>query len=197
MPKISEARRAERREQILDAALGCFAERGFKATSMADIIAVSGLSAGAIYLYFKGKWEIARAVAQRVAGAPLAEALGAAATGAPLSPAEMIRSLGAGLDRNGIPPGIIVQIWGEAATDPDFSDIPAEVFEMINRESTELLASWYAAGDGGSRSQALARAKEMIPVMLSVTQGYILQRALLADFDEERYLAAVERTFGR
>ena len=42
MPKITDAHRESRRDQILDAALACFAERGFQATSMADIIAASG-----------------------------------------------------------------------------------------------------------------------------------------------------------
>ena len=49
MPKVSEQHREARRDQIVDAALRCFSRKGFQRTSMADIIAESGLSAGAIY----------------------------------------------------------------------------------------------------------------------------------------------------
>ncbi len=55
MPKISDMRRAERREQILNAAWSCFQREGLHATTMDDIIAASGLSAGAVYSYFPSK----------------------------------------------------------------------------------------------------------------------------------------------
>src|SRR5271170_4879786 len=58
MPKISEEQRSARRLQILDAARACFYRRGLHVTTMADIIQASGLSAGAVYLYFNSKEEI-------------------------------------------------------------------------------------------------------------------------------------------
>jgi|SRR5690348_66230 AcrR family transcriptional regulator len=45
----------ERREQILDAAMRVFAERGLHETRMDDIAERSGLSKGALYLYYKSK----------------------------------------------------------------------------------------------------------------------------------------------
>lgn len=63
MPKVSEAHRHNRRRQILDAAIECFARRGFQRTSMEDIIRQSQLSAGAIYLYFQSKDEIIETLA--------------------------------------------------------------------------------------------------------------------------------------
>jgi len=48
MPRRSEEHMAMRREQVLHAALRCFAEQGFHATSMADVIQASGLSAGSV-----------------------------------------------------------------------------------------------------------------------------------------------------
>ncbi len=50
-PDVSE----ERREQILDAAVRVFAERGLHETRMDDIAEQSGLSKGALYLYYKSK----------------------------------------------------------------------------------------------------------------------------------------------
>jgi AcrR family transcriptional regulator len=63
MPKISDAKRDARRRQILDAALACFSEAGFHQTGMADIVRRSGLSHGAVYLYFPSKDDIIEALA--------------------------------------------------------------------------------------------------------------------------------------
>ena len=65
MPRISAARANEQRGRILDAALTCFAREGFHAATVQDIVEESGLSPGAIYGYFKGKTEIATAIAVR------------------------------------------------------------------------------------------------------------------------------------
>lgn len=49
---------AERRQQILDAALKVFSRLGFCEARMDDIVDESGLSKGALYWYFKSKDEI-------------------------------------------------------------------------------------------------------------------------------------------
>ena len=63
MPKISDKQRESRRQQILEAALACFAEDGFHQTGMADIVKRSGLSHGAVYLYFQSKDDLIEALA--------------------------------------------------------------------------------------------------------------------------------------
>lgn len=55
MPRIAEATRAARREQIIAAALACFARRGYHATTMADVASHAGVSKGTPYLYFQSK----------------------------------------------------------------------------------------------------------------------------------------------
>ena len=52
----------DRRRQILDAALACFLEKGYAATSMADIRSRSGASTGSIYHFFSGKGGLAEAL---------------------------------------------------------------------------------------------------------------------------------------
>jgi AcrR family transcriptional regulator len=64
MPKVTEAHVEARRAQILDAACQCFSEKGFHQTTVRDICARAGLSAGAVYGYFKSKDEIMEAVAE-------------------------------------------------------------------------------------------------------------------------------------
>jgi AcrR family transcriptional regulator len=48
----------ERREQILRAALSCFAEKGFHAATMDDLARASGLSKGSLYWHFGSKEEV-------------------------------------------------------------------------------------------------------------------------------------------
>ena len=55
MPKISEERKAERRQQILDGARRSFAEHGYEGATVARLEAAIGLSRGAIFNYFASK----------------------------------------------------------------------------------------------------------------------------------------------
>src|SRR5947199_437080 len=55
----------DRRTQILDAALVCFAKRGFHQASMHDISAEAGISVGLIYRYFQNKEAVIAAMAER------------------------------------------------------------------------------------------------------------------------------------
>jgi TetR/AcrR family transcriptional regulator, repressor for uid operon len=55
----------DRRSQILDAALICFAKRGFHQASMHDIAAEAGISVGLIYRYFQNKETVIAAMADR------------------------------------------------------------------------------------------------------------------------------------
>jgi AcrR family transcriptional regulator len=64
MPKIAEAARAARREQIIAAALACFARAGYHATTMADVAGQAGLSKGTPYLYFDSKEALFIALAE-------------------------------------------------------------------------------------------------------------------------------------
>ena len=47
-----------RRQQILDAAIPLFAEKGIHKTSMNDIVAASGVSKGGLYWHFKSKDDV-------------------------------------------------------------------------------------------------------------------------------------------
>src|SRR5438477_10901886 len=55
----------DRPTQILDAAMVCFAKRGFHQASMHDISAEAGISVGLIYRYFENKEDVSRAMADR------------------------------------------------------------------------------------------------------------------------------------
>ena len=58
MPRLTDATKAARRAQIIEAAIDCFLEHGYTNTSMSNIIKASGLSSGSIYSHFSGKEDI-------------------------------------------------------------------------------------------------------------------------------------------
>jgi AcrR family transcriptional regulator len=64
VPKVSAAYEQQRREQILAAAMACFARQGYHATSMDDVVRESGLSVGAIYSYYPSKEDLFLALAE-------------------------------------------------------------------------------------------------------------------------------------
>lgn len=55
MPRLSPDKLQDRRRQIRAAAARCFARKGIQATTMREIFAEAGLSAGAVYNYYKTK----------------------------------------------------------------------------------------------------------------------------------------------
>ncbi len=76
MPATSQKwrRRSQARPQeILDAALALFAEKGFAATRMDEIAARAGVTKGTIYLYYKSKEQIFRALIEGSIGTALSE----------------------------------------------------------------------------------------------------------------------------
>ena len=58
MPKISQARREERQEQILAGARHCFAEHGYEGATVVRLEEAIGLSRGAIFNYFPSKEDL-------------------------------------------------------------------------------------------------------------------------------------------
>ena len=58
MPKISQERREERQEQILEGARRCFAEHGYEGATVVRLEEVIGLSRGAIFNYFPSKEDL-------------------------------------------------------------------------------------------------------------------------------------------
>lgn len=125
MPKLRDETYAARRRHILDSARACFARKGFHAASMLDLQAEAGVSAGAIYVYFKGKHDIVLAIAEENTDR-LATALDAALDaqdGKPLR--DTLRAVVTLMDRIARGPygGAGFDVWGEAGRDPAIGTI--------------------------------------------------------------------------
>ncbi len=183
MPKVSDQHRASRRDQITAAALACFAEKGFQRTSMADIIAASGLSAGAIYLHFASKQQIALAVGRQVLGRRIGDLDELPAARCP------IRSRCCGSSSRACwmtwsTPACCCSFWGEATSDPAMGALVGEIFETLRDGFTRYLTAW--ATQRGAPDPA-AWATRALPAVLALAQGFMVQRALVPGFDADAY----------
>src|SRR5437867_11041814 len=58
-------RKDARPAEILTAALACFAERGFAATRLEEVALRAGVTKGTLYLYFRNKEELFKAVVRQ------------------------------------------------------------------------------------------------------------------------------------
>ena len=58
-------RKTARPSEILSAALASFADRGFAATRLDDVAARAGVTKGTLYLYFRNKEELFKAVVRQ------------------------------------------------------------------------------------------------------------------------------------
>ncbi|HEY8636503.1 MAG TPA: helix-turn-helix domain-containing protein [Candidatus Limnocylindrales bacterium] len=122
MPRISAAHEQEVRDRILDAAMRVFSEKGYHASTIADVVRESGLSVGAIYTHFSGKDELIRLTCDQIAARgldDLADRLAPARTTAERL-AIAIRLFVETIDEFAGGPGQItlVQAWAEADREP-------------------------------------------------------------------------------
>jgi TetR/AcrR family transcriptional repressor of uid operon len=65
MRKVDPEKYAAKKRQILDAAVTCFARRGFHKTTTAEICAEAGMSPGNLFHYFKNKSAIIEAIVEQ------------------------------------------------------------------------------------------------------------------------------------
>jgi AcrR family transcriptional regulator len=84
-------RKDARPGEILEAALDCFAERGYAATRLEDVAARAGVTKGTAYLYFKNKEELFKAVVGGYIVPAIEQIEGAARAPGPVS--ELLRRI--------------------------------------------------------------------------------------------------------
>jgi TetR/AcrR family transcriptional regulator, transcriptional repressor of aconitase len=188
MPKVTEAYREARRDEIIAAALRCFSTKGFQRTSMADIIADSGLSAGAIYGHFAGKKDLVAAVAARVLEDRRGDLRARRREGPPLSPGQVAATLIDGMRREPFS-GLLVQLWAEASIDEDMRVAVRDTYREIRSTIEAAFAEWAAAEPARVDGDPREWAARLTPVAMGLMPGFMVQRALAPDFDEDAYLA--------
>jgi AcrR family transcriptional regulator len=197
VPKVSAEHLASREEQILHAAWRCFSRNGFHASSMNDVIAEAGMSAGAVYRYFRSKEELILAAAD--AAFAMAESVfeDLLADDAAPSPAEAVEHVltrmvgfaerdGYDLTRIGL------QAWGEALRNARLAEAAERIYRRLRDHFVEVVRRSQAAG----RVPADADPDLAGQALFSLVPGFILQRLLIGDVDPASYARGVRMLFG-
>jgi len=188
MPRVTDAYRRARRDEIASAALRCLRRNGVSGTSIADVVAESGLSAGAIYSHFRNKAELA----SYVAGSLLAWRIDEFASVTVDAPADAMRFLLAVFEDEEVTPHVVLQFWGEATVDEELRTVMTAVVGRMRAAFEHAVRPW---ADRRSADGA-ALAARTASVMLAVCQGYIANVALLGPRPVDDYLADVAVALG-
>ena len=198
MPRVSDAYREARRDEIGRAALRCLERKGVRDTSIADIVEESGLSTGAIYSHFSNKAELARYVVGKFLY-PRIDALEAAGSqGDVVPPREVLRRMLSVFTEEGLPTSLVVQFWGEAMVDPD---LHAEMLRTAGHLLSSLTAAvtpWArqrveaGAGPvsdaGASDTEAGFLAAGTARTIATLAQGYVANTAVFGPRDVGAYI---------
>lgn len=178
MPKVSQQYMDARREQILDAARRCFLRDGFHSTSMQDLFAEAGLSAGAVYRYFASKDEMILAIAEENMRDVLdmthtaATNLQGGSIGAVVAEIlDVVRAKSA----EGQLAGMAVLVWSEAMRNRSLARKLDQLLARMRADFVTLIREHQDHGDLPTSVTAEAIGSTMI----SLLPGYILQLALL------------------
>ncbi|MEV5571460.1 TetR/AcrR family transcriptional regulator [Spirillospora sp. NPDC052269] len=194
MPRVSEEHLERRRRQIIDAARVCFIRNGLYETSMQDIFAEAGLSAGAVYRYFKSKSEIVDEIVA-TGGGELQKVLSALVDTDPLPAPDRLclamceRIVELASDDG--PARLAIQAWAMAAHD---GQISAKVRQTMHTSRDHWVTYVRRLADAG-RLPADIDANAAGRVLFGLFPGFILQHLLLDDVTPEEFAAGVRALF--
>ena len=170
-----QQRGQETRAQILRAAAGCFAQRGYNGTGVAEICQMAGVSKGAFYYHFPSK----RAVFLDLLDAwmtELQDALDRLSRGARTAPerlSSMARMMGVILRSDSAQLPMFLEFWTQASREGAIREVTSAPYGKFHRFFADLIQSGIAEGtlapiDPGLGAQAI----------ISLASGLLLQGLL-------------------
>lgn len=169
---------------------------------MADIIAETGLSAGAIYNHFTSKEEIIVSVATTLLRGRLLRPIEESeAADGQLAPVDLITQ-GIGVLRDttydGENPlgGLIIQFWAEGVVNATLLELMQEQMRSIRSELLGPVRRWAQEVHGLTAERADEWAEQASQIFISVMIGFIVQQVIFPDFDVDSYLADARLTVG-
>ena len=171
-----QRRKQDRPQEITEAAFGAFAENGFTATKVEDVARRAGVSKGLLYVYFKTKEELFKAVIRSVV-TPRLDELTRALDTSELSAEAFIR--GPVLDFMkrvpGSPISIVIRLMiSEAPKHPDLVDY---YWQNVASRGLGALRQLLRRGvdNGEFRESAVNELPQLViaPVMMSIVWGIV------------------------
>jgi AcrR family transcriptional regulator len=178
----------ERRAQIIEAALACFARKGYVHTTLDDIVAASGLSKGSLYWYFKSKDEIFKAAVAATAANMVGEQWDqlqtiATATGKLSAAAQLMIDFCHEIAQYF---GLILEYWSQSERRVEEMRFWAEMLSPYQ----QMLAALFTEGAQTGEFRA-ADADALAWMMLSAYDGLAVYRMMMPEMN----VAAISKAF--
>ena len=165
---------SDRRTQILDAALVCFAKRGFHQASMHDISGEAGISVGLIYRYFENKDAVISAMADRHK-----KEIGEVLERARLAPTlleslEILFTAHCCEDAPQVVSAFVVDLYAESSRNPRVADLVRDVLQTAMEGVTDLIAR---SPEAESAAHGL-KPHEQAELIFAVSRGMLMRDVL-------------------
>jgi TetR/AcrR family transcriptional regulator, transcriptional repressor of aconitase len=177
MPRVSQQYKDDQRAEILASARRCFVRNGFHRTSMQDVFAESGKSAGAVYRYFPRKEDLIVGVAAQNLD-DVTEVLRTALTcedgkrGVGQVMAELLEAV---IERHHDRQLAIIalMVWSEALRNPPLAERLESAAVSMSQDMAAFVRQRQQTGTwSGAPADLLAQ------VILSILPGFLLNLAL-------------------
>ena len=176
MPQVTaEPSLTDRRSQILEAAIVCFARNGFHQTSMHDISAEARISVGLIYRYFANKEAVIAAMADshKKEIHDLLERAGRAST--LLESLEILFTAHCCENSPKVQSAFVVDLYAEASRNPLIADLVRDVLETSMVGATDLIARSPEAKAGAAHG---LKPHELAELIFAVARGMLMRDVL-------------------
>ena len=161
----------DRREQILNAAIVCFAKRGFHQTSTHDISAEAGISVGLIYRYFENKEAVIAAMADRHK-AEIHDLLERARQAPTLFESlEILFTAHCCENSPKVLSAFVVDLYAEASRNPEIADLVRDVLQTAMEGVTDLISRSPEAQAGATHG---LEPHELAELIFAVARGMLM-----------------------
>jgi TetR/AcrR family transcriptional regulator, repressor for uid operon len=167
---IAEPTTLDRRTQILEAAVVCFAKHGFHQASMHDISAEAGISVGLIYRYFQNKEAVIAAMADRHKKeiSDLLERAGQAPT--LLESLEILFTAHCAESEPRVVSAFVVDLYAEASRTPAVADLVRDVLNT----SMDGVIKLIARSPEGQNAPHGQTPRELAELIFAVARGMLM-----------------------
>jgi AcrR family transcriptional regulator len=150
-PKLKPETLAERKAQILKAALNCFARKGYHQTTMDDIVLEAGLSKGGVYWHFSSKKELFLLLFESIVadvGNSLSVAVDseASATDKLCSMLDVLVTISTAEEFRDLFP-LMIDVWAQNSQDPDVNEAAVAVYNHFRQPLVQLIEEGIASGE--------------------------------------------------
>jgi TetR/AcrR family fatty acid metabolism transcriptional regulator len=180
---------ADRRQELLDAAVRVFARKGFRAARVGDIAEEAGVAHGLLYHYFRSKDQVLETIFRETWQLLVAETERIEASGAPF-PEQLRRFARVYLRSWPATPELIGVLVREIARSPQVGETADEVGGVL-RSLGRMIAAARERGEVRADCDSTLAAWSVYGALEEILTGWVLGQLPGGEEDVERAIATV------